>query len=107
MAPPACVLWDCTIPGSDSWAAEETSSLHHRHQPQGAPPPPSGLTFMLGLQGLALLPPADRYDLEGVLLGGVVVVDQQLRLLLRQLDLRLLATCSGEQNLSWRSDRSR
>lgn len=52
---------------------------------------------MLGLQSFALLVSVDGGDPEGVLFGGVIVLDQQLGLLLGHLHLPLLPTCSGPE----------
>lgn len=47
---------------------------------------------MCGLQGFALLSPAERDHLKVVLFGGVKVVDEELSVLLRYLNLLLLPT---------------
>lgn len=59
-------------------------------------------TFVFGLERFALLNPADCDDLKVVFFGRVVVLDEQLRFLLRDRNLRLLATCSGrEEETAW------
>lgn len=57
------------------------------------------LTFVFGLKRFALLTPTDCTYLKVVFLRGVKVLDEQPRLLLRDLELRLLPTCSqaGEE----------
>lgn len=58
------------------------------------------LTFVFGLKRFALLSPTDCNYLKVVFFGGVKVLDEQLCFLLRYLNLRLLSTCSEENEQS-------